>query len=203
MSLGRLSPTRKGGGEQFKAHLGPLEWNLLDFWRWSGSDLVSNATRGLLAEYLVGRALDCVLDVRDEWANFDLVTPSGVKVEVKSSAFVQTWHQEQLSKPVFTYGVKEGWDPTTAKADAARLRRAHVYVFALLKHEDKESIDPMDLTQWEFYAVATTWLNERRRSQSSITLTSLRRHFGPVSFPRLKEAVNEAAVVNERGGGGG
>ena len=30
---------------------------LLDFWRWSGSDLVGNTQRGILAEYLVALAL--------------------------------------------------------------------------------------------------------------------------------------------------
>jgi hypothetical protein len=41
---------------------------LLDFWKWNGSDLVSNATRGRLAEFIVAIALDVDLSApRDEW----------------------------------------------------------------------------------------------------------------------------------------
>ena len=40
----------KSGSEPFLMSGQPLTANLLDFWRWSASDLVSNATRGVLAE---------------------------------------------------------------------------------------------------------------------------------------------------------
>jgi hypothetical protein len=46
----KLNVGRKTGEEKFHLHgsdLGPV---LTDFWRWSASDLVSNATRGGLAE---------------------------------------------------------------------------------------------------------------------------------------------------------
>ena len=35
----------------------PKGATVLDFWRWIGSDLVGNTTRGLFAEYLVGLAV--------------------------------------------------------------------------------------------------------------------------------------------------
>jgi hypothetical protein len=44
-----------------KIALGP---RLLDFWRWSASDLVSNATRGVFAEYIVGLALEALMEGR-------------------------------------------------------------------------------------------------------------------------------------------
>lgn len=39
---------------------------LLDFWRWAASDLVGNALRGILAEYIVACALDVPQSVRVE-----------------------------------------------------------------------------------------------------------------------------------------
>jgi hypothetical protein len=55
--------------------------NLFGFWRWAYSDLVSNATRGVLAEYIVGLALRCVDGcARVEWDMFDLRTPQGNSV---------------------------------------------------------------------------------------------------------------------------
>ena len=67
---------------------------LLGFWQWAASDLLNNTTRGHLAEYLVGQALSAgPKSVRTEWDSFDLTTPEGVPVEVKSAAFVQSWAQ--------------------------------------------------------------------------------------------------------------
>lgn len=64
----RLKVVRKTGDERFQYKGQPLDQTLLGFWRWSASDLVSNATRGILAEYIVASALGIVEEVRDEWA---------------------------------------------------------------------------------------------------------------------------------------
>ncbi len=79
-----------------------LEFDLLSFWQWSASDLLSNATRGVLAEYLVARALSDRASVRVEWDAFDAVTENGVRVEVKSSAYLQSWRQAKLSRITFS-----------------------------------------------------------------------------------------------------
>jgi hypothetical protein len=55
--LGRLQIKRKTGTEQFRANGIEIGTDLLDFCRWSASDLVNNTMRGVLAEYLVARAL--------------------------------------------------------------------------------------------------------------------------------------------------
>ena len=52
-------------------------------------------------------------------------------------------------------------------------RQADVYVFALLAHTDKTTIDPFNLDQWRFYVLPTAALDGRTRSQHSITLRSL------------------------------
>jgi len=93
-TLGRLTIMRKTGQEPFHSNGQALGFDLLSFWQWTTSDLVSNATRGILGEYIVAHALAlAAADVREEWAAFDLQTPSGIKIEVKSAAYVQSWHQ--------------------------------------------------------------------------------------------------------------
>ncbi len=77
--LSRIYPVRRIGNEVI--HLGgqSLGTTLLDFWSWSSSDLVSNAKRGVLAEFIVANALGIGLNgVRDEWEPYDLVTPEQV-----------------------------------------------------------------------------------------------------------------------------
>jgi hypothetical protein len=63
----RIKIVRKTGCERFYLHGRPLELSLLDFWQWSRSDLLSNATRGVLAEYIVASALGLTRGVRGEW----------------------------------------------------------------------------------------------------------------------------------------
>ena len=55
--LPRIEMATKTGNEPFHTDRDNLPQTLLDYWRWSGSDLVSNAQRGILAEFLVGSAL--------------------------------------------------------------------------------------------------------------------------------------------------
>jgi hypothetical protein len=76
--LGPLRAPRRNGSEAFHRGTAPLGFDLADFWAWSVSDLVSNATRGRLAEYLVARALGLsTAGVRNEWAGRALPSSEG------------------------------------------------------------------------------------------------------------------------------
>ncbi len=173
-NLGRLTVRRKSGNKAFRDGNRTLPFDLLNFWQWSTSDLVSNATRGVLAEYIVARALGLAeTDVRDEWAPFDLATGSHIRGEVKSAAYVQSWRQNQLSNIVFRTPKTRAWDPETNILSDDAKRQADVYVFALLAHREKESIDPLDLSQWRFYVLPTVVLDRRSRSQHPVTLPTL------------------------------
>ena len=190
-NLGRLTVTRRTGQERFHDDGTPLAFGLLDFWQWSVSDLVSNATRGRLAEYLVSTAIGSPPEsVRDEWAAYDLTTPSGIKLEVKSGAYIQVWHQRVHSPIKFVTPKTRAWDPETNILAAEQRRQADVYVFALLAHREKSSIDPLNITQWRFYVLPTAALDARERSQHSITLRSLELLCrGDVGYSELAAAI--------------
>lgn len=192
--LGPIVCKRLGGGEPFHDGGRALGFDVLAFWQWSTSDLVSNATRGVLAEYLVAQALG-ISDscVREEWAECDLQAPDGTLVEVKSAAYIQSWHQEHLSRISFRVPKTSGWDRETNRQDDDPRRKADVYVFALLAHEDQVTLDPLNVSQWQFYVLPTHALDERERSQHSITLPSLRVLARAVSFASLRGAVEQAA----------
>jgi hypothetical protein len=55
-----LSISRRTGSESFTGDGSPAGVTLLAFWQWAMSDLTNNATRGLVAEYLVARAVGVV-----------------------------------------------------------------------------------------------------------------------------------------------
>jgi hypothetical protein len=193
--LARLRCEPKDGEEPLHSDKHPLGSYLKDFWRWSASDLVSNATRGRLAEFIVATALSVsVKGVRDEWGAYDLETPEKIKVEVKSAAFVQSWQQVKLSSISFLTPKTRAWDPENNRLDMESRRQADVYVFALLTHQEKSTIDPLNVRQWRFYVLPTPVLDARTRSQHSITLRSLEKLAGgSVTYEQLRSKVIESA----------
>lgn len=195
-NLDRIPVRRRSGSEPFTDGEGDLGFDLLGYWQWSASGLVSNTARGVLAEYLVARSLGIdVSGVREGWAAYDLCTPSGVRVEVKSAAYLQSWHQRKPSIISFRTPKTRAWDPDTNRLDAESKRQADVYVFAILAHGQKSTLNPCDVSQWEFHVLPTLILNARTRSQHSITLPTLTRlSGGPVAYGDLAKTVQEVVV---------
>jgi hypothetical protein len=105
---------------------------LRDFWAWSMSDLRANTVRSSLAEFLVARAVGADHRPPVEWDSYDVLTPDGVRVEVKCGAYLQTWAQSQLSTVTFgglkarTWSAEEGVQPRrVVQRRRLRVRRPH------------------------------------------------------------------------------
>jgi hypothetical protein len=163
---------QKSGNEPFHINGQQLDHNLLSFWQWSSSNILSNALRGVLAEYIVSIDIGCEQPVREEWDAYDLITPDGIKVEVKSSSYLQSWEQKKLSTISFGIQPTRIWESSNTYSEEAK-RQSDVYVFCVLAHKDKDTVDPLNFTQWDFYVLATSVLDEKVGKQKSITLSSL------------------------------
>lgn len=146
---------------------------VLDFWQWAYSDMLSNAERGVFAEWLVSKALSANSGIRTEWDRYDVLTPSGIKVEVKSSGYLQSWNQSKLSKLIFGIAPTFGWDKETNVYDKECKRQADVYVFCVHNCKERENANPLDLSQWDFYVMSTAAINESFDAQKSVTLSKL------------------------------
>ncbi len=197
-NLNKVETILKSGDEHLSYHNQLLNFTLLDFWRWSVSDILSNATRGKLAEFIVATAINIdITIVRDEWGDFDLITPSGIKLEIKSAAYLQTWSQRSLSVISFSTKPSKNWDNVTDKRALVAKRHADVYVFCHLKHIDKPSIDPLNLNHWDFYVLATHELNNYNRSQHSITLKSLQNLTSAIAYNEIDREVQSKHTLND------
>jgi hypothetical protein len=184
--------TAKTGDELLSNHGDPIGYRLRDFWQWSVSDLVSNATRGRLAEFIVATTLQVnVKEVRDEWQAYDLTTTDGIKIEVKSAAYLQSWNQKRPSSITYSIKLSHHWDGESNTQAKESKRHADVYVFCLLKHMDKETIDPLRLEQWDFFVLSERDLKNYRRSQHSISLRSLQKLSPTHAYADLRNAVIE------------
>lgn len=162
----------KTGKEPFIFNGDNLPINVFSFWQWSSSELLGNALRGVLAEFIVASTIDALDSPREEWDAYDLITKGGLKIEIKSSAYLQSWGQKELSKISFGIQPTKIWEEFDKRSAEAK-RQADVYVFCLLAHQDKATVNPLDLSQWEFYVLDTTVLNDKVPLQKTIALSSL------------------------------
>jgi len=134
---------------------------------------LGNALRGVLAEFIVASTIDILNKPREEWDAYDLKTKNGLKIEIKSSSYLQSWEQIELSKIIFGIQPTSNWDYATNKRSKEKIRQSDIYIFCVLSHKDKNSIDPLNLSQWDFYILETKVLNEQVKTQKTITLSSL------------------------------
>ena len=166
---------RLTGQETFINQQSETPARVVDFWSWSQSDLRSNVLRGVLAEYIV--ALDIGLDSssRVEWAAYDLITPEGITIEVKSAAYVQSWEQRKPSVIGFDISENTAWHEKEEFRSTEKKRHADCYVFCLLGTPEDKNPNALDLDQWRFWVLPTSVLNESCTSQKRISLNPLLR----------------------------
>lgn len=164
---------------------GPVS-TALDFWQFLAGDARTNNLRGYLAEFLVARAVGATTG-RVEWDAYDVVTPTGVKVEVKTTGLVQAWGSvdgDATGQP--------GWrvSPTRHDLDSSMPPAFHadVYVFSLQTATRADAYDPLDVDQWRFYVVSRAALERLRRR--TFTPRNLERDgFLPLEWSALAQAI--------------
>lgn len=190
------SPRRMSGEEPILDATGSPAGRLIDVWRWAYSGTLGNTQRGVIAEYVVGLAVDGIRGgVRVDWDAFDLLTPDGLKVEVKSAAYLQSWDQTSPSRIQFGVAETVGWTAATNTYAEVLSRQADVYVFCLFTTTERGEANPLDTRQWRFWVTSTAHLAEVVGRQKTISLNALLSRVEPdeTDFTGLREAVRRAA----------
>jgi hypothetical protein len=175
--------------------VGAAGTSVLDYWRWAHSDIVENVQRGVFAEFLVAAALGVTHVHRVGWAGYDL-DYDDKKIEVKSSAYLQSWVQRSLTRPVFSIGAHQQWIERTGAFEDPR-RVADCYVFCLYHDRDGPSADILNVARWTFYALGITTLIQRCQTAKTLSLERLEAIATPVSFDGLKSRVDEVLAGAE------
>ena len=164
------------GNEEFTLHGKGAGITVLDFWRWAFSDLIDNTQRGVMAEFLVYSSLNSSTNdtqMRENWLPFDITSPSGRRIEVKSAAYIQAWTTENIFAQIrFDIGKKLAWDNATATSATVAKRNCDLYVFCLFTAKTK-NVSLLNLDYWDFYVLPTSILDEKVPNQKGIALSSL------------------------------
>lgn len=171
--------------------LGESDATVGEFWRWAMSDLLGNRNRGIFAEFLVGKALgDKALEhPRIEWDCYD-IEYHDYWIEVKSSAYIQTWHNENTRKSALSFNISPTnrcWDARRDIVKRDRKRYAHMYVFCVLNGRDV-----LDLDNWDFYVTTTANMeNSVGKDTGSIGIRKVHEICGqPIPYNELKPKID-------------
>jgi hypothetical protein len=165
---------------------------LRDFWAWSMSDLRANTVRSLLAEFLVARAVGAASKPRIEWDAYDVLTPEGIRLEVKSGAYLQAWGQSRLSTVVFGGLSARTWSPTDGYSTTSSYN-ADVYVFAVLTATEHDQYDALDVEQWSFWVLPIHVV--AGTGQRSMRLSRVEALAGPaVPYTALAQRIRDVAA---------
>ena len=188
MNLPKIKGEKKTGQESFITKNGMSGFNLIDFWSWNQSDLVVNITRGILSEFIVKQSLEIESDTRIEWDDYDLVSNSGKKIEVKSSSYIQSWNQNKFSEIEFDISPTRS---TSGDYSEVKRRWSDFYIFCILKNKVQNTLNPLDLEQWDFYVLETKILDEKKPNQKKIRLNPLLK-LNPIkcNYNELKEVID-------------
>lgn len=168
------------GSEQLTFKDKELGSSVLDFWSWAYSDLIRNVNRGAFAEFIVLEAMNNQSGITPPRTNFrvsmdayDLLSPDGIRVEVKSSAYIQAWESEHPARISFRIAPAKSLDVSgNYSADSRYCRHSDVYVFCVWTAMSREQ-NILDLSLWDFYVIATKILDQKVPNQKTITFQSL------------------------------
>ncbi|MCB2074957.1 MAG: hypothetical protein H6917_04955 [Novosphingobium sp.] len=155
-----------------------------------GKPLVTNVLRGQVIEAIIALALEpewtwCSAD----YASWDFERDDGLRMEVKQSAYRQSWKTDPNAKisPGFDVKARKGrWEGSTFIAEPGRA--AHLYVLAYHDIRD-DSADHRDPAQWSFFVIPTPEIPPVAR----IGLGSVKRLTEPVSILDLRDHVSTVA----------
>jgi hypothetical protein len=166
--------------------------SLGEFWSWAYSNLLSNLVRGVFAEYIVAHTLGITDRPRIDWNAFDL-SYRGKRIEVKASAYLQSWPQKTRSRIGFDIRPKISWDAETGKSLLTAARSADCFVFCLYQETELSGRTPMavlDMQRWCFYVASVLELEEKFGNHRHASLKGLA-PFGPFASSELRSRIEE------------
>ena len=88
---------------------------------------------------------------------------------------------------MFSINKRGDWKTKMKKEEFTR--PSDVYVFCLLNHKDKETVNPLIMDQWIFYVIPTRSIDEIYNDQSSIVLSKIEKMTTGVKYNDLKNSI--------------
>jgi len=160
-----------------------------DFWSWAYSNILTNITRGIFAEFLVGSVLGLIDEPRKEWETADFKYKRKL-IEVKSASYLQNWTQEKLSSISFDIAERLAYDSDNYIIQGKKIRPANIYVFCLYTEKKSKELEKLlDVHNWNFYVMSTEKMNKEFGEQKNVVLNRIKEFAECVLYEDLKSAI--------------
>ena len=158
------------GKEIFTLNGESVDFDFLDFWRFHYSNIYDLQDK--IAEFIVSKALGISAAQNDQyWTLWD-VSYRDKRIEVKETSYYHSFNQEGRVSKQRVFGITKAngsYDPDKS-GNNEFCRQNDVYVFCLNTGDTRESSNPLNLNNWEFYIVPTAVINEKCGDNKTISL---------------------------------
>ena len=163
---------------------------MLDFWESKFSNIYNMQV--VIAEFIVEKALgiDKAQNI-DYWTLYDILYKN-FRIEIKETSYYHSWNENgKISKQIMFGITKANSNYETVEMENKFERQNDIYVFCLNIGDTKESSNPMNLNNWEFYIIPTSVINKECRDNKKISLNRVRKLTKKVTYDKLKEKIDE------------
>lgn len=184
------------GKEEFKFGNESVGLTILDFWQFKYSNIYN--MQEIIAEFLVAKALEKTEADNDEyWTLWD-VSYRGKRIEVKETSYYHPWNEGKKvsNQRAWSIGKANSSYEDEDTINNRYERQNDIYVFCLNDGETKETANPLDLNNWKFYVVPTSFINEHCGDNKTISLGRVQKFgFEAKTYYNLKETID--AYIDE------
>lgn len=183
------------GKEEFNLNGKPVGFNMLDFWQFAFSSIYD--IQGEIAEFVVARALE--IDVphnKELWTLYD-IDYRGTRIEVKETSYYHPWNEDGKVSQSRKFGITMANSSYEKPDEPNRLERQNdIYIFCVVNGDTRETSNPLILDNWDFYVVPTSVINEKCKTNKSISLKRIQQlGFEPISYDKIKVEVDRIIDV--------
>ena len=182
--------------EKFSFNNSELDFGILDFWESKYFNIYN--MQEVIAEFLIEKALRIEkAQNTDYWTLYDILYRE-CRIEIKQTSYYHPWNENGNISNIRRFNITKANSKYEYKDLENKFERQNdIYVFCLNTGNTKETSNPMNLNNWEFYIVPTKVINEECRNNKTISLNKVRKLCDKVEYNKIKETI-DLIIDNER-----
>lgn len=178
------------GNEKFTLNNNDLDFGILDFWIYKYSNIYN--MQEVIAEFIVEKALNIEKSYNtDYWTLFDILYRN-CRIEIKETSYYHPWNENGKISNQRGFGITKANSSYENNDIENKFERQNdIYVFCLNTGVTKETSNPMNLNNCEFYIVPTSVINEKCGNNKTISLNKIRQLTKAITYDNLKKSIDE------------
>lgn len=177
------------GKEKFIHNNKELDFGIFDFWIYKYSNIYN--LQEVIAEFIVEKALGLNKSQNtDSWTLFDILYRD-TRIEIKETSYYHPWNENGKISKQRTFGITKANSNYDNSNEPNKFERQNdIYVFCLNTGTTKESSNPMNINNWEFYIVPTSVINEVCGNNKTISLGRVKKLSPLIPYEQIKNVID-------------